>query len=109
MCWTRGRGGTTSGRCCGGSTRTRWSGGRCWRSRGRSSRTGSSRRRCTCWGRTRGGGTRRFSTGTGRSLLSDDGCDGGVDAGQGGGDGGGGGPRGDGGRGGPGGGGGGGA
>src|SRR5437016_5444839 len=43
-----GGGGTTWGGCGGGWTRTRWSGGRCWRSRGRSRRTGSSRRRCTC-------------------------------------------------------------
>ena len=28
--------------------------GRCWRSRGRSSRTRTSRRRCTCWRRRRG-------------------------------------------------------
>src|SRR4029453_11518666 len=52
----RGRRGTTSGRCSGGSIRTKWSGGRCWPSRRRSSRTRSSRRRCTCWGRTRGRG-----------------------------------------------------
>src|SRR5262249_14101582 len=65
----RGGGGTTLGRCCGGWTRTRWSGGRCWRSRGRSRRTRDSRRKCTCWGRTRGGGTRRFSMGIGRSFI----------------------------------------
>jgi elongation factor Tu len=44
----QGRRGTTSGRCCAGSTRRTWSGVRCWRSRARSRRTRSSRRRCTC-------------------------------------------------------------
>ena len=45
----RGAGGGQRGRAaCGGSTRTRWSGGRCWRSRGRSRRTRTSRPRCTC-------------------------------------------------------------
>ena len=46
--WTRGRRGTTWGCCCGGSRRTRSSGGWCWRSRGASRRTPSSRPRCTC-------------------------------------------------------------
>ena len=40
--------GTTSGCCCGGRSGRRSSGGWCWRSRGRSRRTRSSRARCTC-------------------------------------------------------------
>ncbi len=64
-----GRAGDNVGRCCAGWTRTRWSGGRCWPSRGPSRRTRSSRPRCTCWARKRGGGTRRSSTGTGRSST----------------------------------------
>ena len=32
-CWTKGRRGITSGRCCGGRRRKKWSGGWCWRSR----------------------------------------------------------------------------
>ncbi len=68
--WTRGRRGTTSGCCCGARSGRRWSGGRCWRSRGRSRRTRSSAARCTCCPRRRGVGTRRFSRGTGRSFIS---------------------------------------
>ena len=40
--------GTTSACCYGARRRTTWSGGRCWRSRGRSRRTRSSRVRCMC-------------------------------------------------------------
>src|SRR5712692_679942 len=83
----RGRRGTTSGRCCGGSTRTRWSGGRCWRSRTRSNPTRSSRRKCTCWARTRGAAHAVFQRVPVAVLLSDDGRDGGVHAAGGGGDG----------------------
>ncbi len=43
-----GRRGTTWVCCCAGSSGRTWSGGWCWRSRGRSSRTRSSERRCTC-------------------------------------------------------------
>ena len=39
---------TTLVRCCGGRRRKRWSGVRCWRSRGRSRRIRISRRRCMC-------------------------------------------------------------
>ena len=42
------RRGTTWGCCCAGWRRRRSSGGWCWRSRGRSRRTRSSRPRCTC-------------------------------------------------------------
>ena len=53
----------------GGAGRT-CSVGRSWRSRARSTRTPSSRPRCTCWARKRGGGTRRSSRATGRSSTS---------------------------------------
>ena len=43
-CWTRGRRATTSGVCCAGRSARTSSAGRCWRSRGRSRRTRSSRR-----------------------------------------------------------------
>jgi elongation factor Tu len=62
--------GTTSGCCCGGRKKTTWSGGWCWPSRGRSRRTRSSRPRCMCCRRMKAGGTRRFSTGIGRSSTS---------------------------------------
>ena len=45
--WIRGRRATTSAYCFAGRRRTTWSAGRCWRSRGRSPRTRSSRRRRT--------------------------------------------------------------
>ena len=43
-----GRPGTTSGCCCAARSARRSSAGWCWRSRGRSRRTRSSRARCTC-------------------------------------------------------------
>src|SRR5207245_742118 len=52
-----------------GRRRRRWGGGGCWRRRNRSRRTRRSRGRCTCGRRRGGGGTRRFSRGTGRSST----------------------------------------
>ena len=69
-CWTRGRRGTTWAYCSEAPSGRRWSGGKCWRSRGRSRRTPSSPARCTCCRRTRGVGIRRSSRGTGRSFIS---------------------------------------
>src|SRR5947208_192908 len=68
--WSRGRRGMTWGWCCGAPSGKRWSGGRCWRSRGRLPRTPSSAVRCTCCPRRRGGGIRRSSMATGRSFIS---------------------------------------
>jgi elongation factor Tu len=69
-CSIRGWRGTTSGCCCAGWRRRTWSAGRCWPSRGRSSRTRGSRARSTSCRRKKAGGTRRFSTGIGRSSTS---------------------------------------
>ena len=66
-----GRGGGQRRACCCAAWRRRtWSAGRCWPSRGRSSRTPSSRARSTSCRRKRAGGTRRSSTGIGRSSTS---------------------------------------
>ena len=46
--WTRVWPAITRGCCCAGSRRRMWSAGWCWRSRGRSRRTPSSRARSTC-------------------------------------------------------------
>jgi elongation factor Tu len=46
--WTRARPGTTWGCCCAAPSARKWSAGRCWRSRARSTRTPTSSARCTC-------------------------------------------------------------
>jgi len=63
-CSTRARRATTSACCCAAWKRTTSSAVRCWPSPVRSSRTPSSRRKCTCCRRTRAAVTPRSSTAT---------------------------------------------
>ena len=65
----RARRATTSAACCAASSARRSSAVRCWPSPAASSRTPSSRPRCTCSARKRAGGTRRSSTAIGRSST----------------------------------------
>ena len=81
-------GGQHRGACCGGSGRRTWSGARCWRSRGRSRRTGSSRRTVVALDEGRGGAAHAVLHGVPAAvLLPDDGRDGEREAAGGGGDG----------------------
>src|SRR5881392_3552432 len=67
--WTGGRRGTTWGVCCGASIKRKWSGGKFSPSRGPSRPTRNAKPKSMFSRRRRGGGTRRFSTGTGPNFI----------------------------------------